>query len=202
MFLSVPPPQVLGPFTFSIGDTTKLSNYARGGIVTQVKMPKTIVFKPYEEAIAAPEFVMSDFGKFDRPALWHIAFQVLTTKVGAQTSAFQVLTTKVGAQSSAFQVLTTKVCAQTSAFQVLTTKVGAQTSAFQVLTTKVGAQTSAFQVLTTKVGAQITAFQVLTTKVGAQTNFVLKSMVIKVWTILPLSSCLNYHAIICFVFVS
>ena len=33
-----------GPYTFSIGDTSKYSEYVRGGIVTQVKMPTTINF--------------------------------------------------------------------------------------------------------------------------------------------------------------
>lgn len=33
-----------GPYTFSIGDTTDLSDYVRGGIVTQVKMPKSVNF--------------------------------------------------------------------------------------------------------------------------------------------------------------
>lgn len=36
--------KVLGPYTFSIGDTSALSEYQRGGIVTQVKVPKTISF--------------------------------------------------------------------------------------------------------------------------------------------------------------
>ena len=33
-----------GPYTFSIGDTSKYSQYVRGGIVTQVKMPHTVNF--------------------------------------------------------------------------------------------------------------------------------------------------------------
>jgi len=33
-----------GPYTFSIGNTLSFSNYVRGGIATQVKMPKTIQF--------------------------------------------------------------------------------------------------------------------------------------------------------------
>ena len=33
-----------GPYTFSIGDTTGFSDYVRGGIVTQVKMPKVVKF--------------------------------------------------------------------------------------------------------------------------------------------------------------
>ena len=35
---------VLGPYTFSVGDTTTFSDYVRGGIVTQVKKPKTVSF--------------------------------------------------------------------------------------------------------------------------------------------------------------
>ena len=35
---------VKGPYTFTIGDTTSLSDYKSGGIFTQVKMPKIIDF--------------------------------------------------------------------------------------------------------------------------------------------------------------
>jgi ubiquitin-activating enzyme E1 len=35
---------VKGPYTFTIGDTTGLSQYTSGGIFTQVKMPKMIAF--------------------------------------------------------------------------------------------------------------------------------------------------------------
>lgn len=35
---------VLGPYTFSIGDTRSYSTYVRGGIATQVKMPKKTTF--------------------------------------------------------------------------------------------------------------------------------------------------------------
>jgi hypothetical protein len=34
----------VGPYTFSIGDTSNLSDYVSGGIFTQVKMPKKIEF--------------------------------------------------------------------------------------------------------------------------------------------------------------
>ena len=34
----------IGPHTFSIGDTSDMSAYIRGGIVTQVKMPKSVNF--------------------------------------------------------------------------------------------------------------------------------------------------------------
>lgn len=36
--------KVLGPYTFSIGDTSELSPYVRGGIATQVKQPKILNF--------------------------------------------------------------------------------------------------------------------------------------------------------------
>ncbi|OWF35050.1 ubiquitin-like modifier-activating enzyme 1 isoform X2 [Mizuhopecten yessoensis] len=70
--------KVLGPFTFSIGDTSGFSDYARGGVVTQVKMPQTVTFKSISESLKAPECVITDFAKFDRPAQLHVAFQALT----------------------------------------------------------------------------------------------------------------------------
>jgi len=36
--------KVLGPYTFSIGDTTDLGSYVSGGLFQQVKMPKQIDF--------------------------------------------------------------------------------------------------------------------------------------------------------------
>lgn len=71
--------KVLGPYTFSIGDTSSLSDYVRGGVVTEVKMPKQIHFKPLAEALEEPEFVMTDFAKFDRPLQLHLAFRALDT---------------------------------------------------------------------------------------------------------------------------
>ncbi|KAI8872869.1 ubiquitin-activating enzyme E1 [Ramicandelaber brevisporus] len=71
------PIKVLGPYTFSIGDTTGLGTYVRGGIFTQVPQPKTIKFSPLREARLAPEFVYSDFAKFDRPAQILVAFEAL-----------------------------------------------------------------------------------------------------------------------------
>jgi len=69
--------KVLGPYTFSIGDTSSLSPYVRGGIAQQVKMPKTIQFKSLKESLAAPEFFITDFAKFDRPAQLHVGFLAL-----------------------------------------------------------------------------------------------------------------------------
>ncbi|KAK5605800.1 E1 ubiquitin-activating protein [Crenichthys baileyi] len=69
--------KVLGPYTFSICDTTGFSDYVRGGIVSQVKMPKKISFKSITSSMAEPEIMMTDFAKFDRPGQLHIGFQAV-----------------------------------------------------------------------------------------------------------------------------
>ena len=71
------PIKVLGPYTFTIGDTTGLTDYKRGGVVTQVKMPQKVRFKPLAQALDEPEFLITDWGKFDRPAQLHLAFRAL-----------------------------------------------------------------------------------------------------------------------------
>lgn len=78
--------KVLGPYTFSIGDTASYTQYVRGGIVTKVKMPKKIDFKPLRQAMENLDFVPTDFAKFDRPALLHLAFQALDEYVKANSS--------------------------------------------------------------------------------------------------------------------
>ncbi|KAK9168059.1 hypothetical protein Syun_000199 [Stephania yunnanensis] len=67
------------PYSFILDeDTTNYGTYERGGIVTQVKQPKILNFKPLREALKDPgEFLLSDFSKFDRPPLLHLAFQAL-----------------------------------------------------------------------------------------------------------------------------
>jgi ubiquitin-activating enzyme E1 len=67
------------PYSFTLEeDTTNFATYEKGGIVTQVKQPKVLNFKPLREAIKDPgEFLLSDFSKFDRPPLLHLAFQAL-----------------------------------------------------------------------------------------------------------------------------
>ncbi|KAF7048558.1 hypothetical protein CFC21_057304 [Triticum aestivum] len=67
------------PYSFFLEeDTSSFGTYVRGGIVTQVKPPKVLKFKPLKEAMKEPgEFLMSDFSKFDRPPLLHLAFQAL-----------------------------------------------------------------------------------------------------------------------------
>ncbi|KAJ8086217.1 E1 ubiquitin-activating protein [Marasmius tenuissimus] len=69
---------VKGPYTFSIGDTSGLSDFKTGGLFTQVKMPKIIDFKSLRESSQSPEFFITDFAKFDRPATLHAGFQALS----------------------------------------------------------------------------------------------------------------------------
>lgn len=68
---------VKGPYTFSIGDVSSLGQYKRGGLYTQVKMPKVIDFQPFSRQLQDPELLMSDFAKFDRPQQLHVGFQAL-----------------------------------------------------------------------------------------------------------------------------
>ena len=68
---------VKGPYTFSIGDVSNLGQYERGGLYQQVKMPKFLDFQSISAAIKEPEFVISDFAKFDRPQQLHFGFQAL-----------------------------------------------------------------------------------------------------------------------------
>jgi ubiquitin-activating enzyme E1 len=68
---------VKGPYTFSIGNVSGLGEYKRGGLYTQVKMPKILDFDPLPEQLKKPEMVFSDFAKFDRPAQLHAGFQAL-----------------------------------------------------------------------------------------------------------------------------
>lgn len=70
---------VVGPHTFKIGDTSGFSDYTKGGIFTRVKMPKSLHFKSLRDSLEAPEFLISDFAKFDRPQQLHIGFQALDT---------------------------------------------------------------------------------------------------------------------------
>ena len=72
---------VLGPYTFSIGDTSGFSSYIRGGIVKQVKMPSTMSFKSFPETQESnqevPKVVDFDYSKLDHPYKMHVAFKAL-----------------------------------------------------------------------------------------------------------------------------
>ncbi|XP_043724924.1 ubiquitin-activating enzyme E1 2-like isoform X2 [Telopea speciosissima] len=67
------------PYSFYLeDDTTNYGAYVKGGIVAQVKQPKVLHFKTLREALKDPgDFLLSDFSKFDRPPLLHLAFQAL-----------------------------------------------------------------------------------------------------------------------------
>ncbi|XP_073985038.1 ubiquitin-like activating enzyme 1 [Rhodnius prolixus] len=71
--------KVLGPYTFSIGKTCEFTEYIRGGIVHQVKMPKTLHFQSFVESLADPKVMITNFAKFDQPKQLHIAFAALET---------------------------------------------------------------------------------------------------------------------------
>jgi len=75
---------VKGPYTFSIGDTSDLSQYTSGGIVTQVKIPTAVTFKSMREALKDPEVVLTDFGKFEQPYQYHICYLALSEFVKAE----------------------------------------------------------------------------------------------------------------------
>ena len=68
------------PYSFSIvdGDKLNLSTYTSGGIVTQVKKPKTIHFSSFEEKLKECDIIEPpDFSKFDRHLVLHDAFKAL-----------------------------------------------------------------------------------------------------------------------------
>ncbi|KAG0452443.1 hypothetical protein HPP92_025107 [Vanilla planifolia] len=67
------------PYSFTLEeDTTHFGRYEKGGIVTQVKLPKLLHFKPLSVALREPgDYLLSDFSKYDRPPLLHLAFQAL-----------------------------------------------------------------------------------------------------------------------------
>lgn len=67
------------PYSFTLDeDTTNFGAYKGGGIVTQVKQPQVLNFKTLKEALKEPgDYLLSDFSKFDRPPLLHLAFQAL-----------------------------------------------------------------------------------------------------------------------------
>jgi ubiquitin-activating enzyme E1 len=78
--------KVTGPYTFDIsGLALKGTEEAESrqvgnqqGYITQVLQPVTLHFETYQKRLEEPgEIMMSDFAKFDRPALLHGAFQAL-----------------------------------------------------------------------------------------------------------------------------
>lgn len=73
---------VTGPFTFELTgvDASKCTEPATQGYITQIKTPTTMKFKSYQEALVNHgELMMSDFAKFDRPPLLHLAYRALAS---------------------------------------------------------------------------------------------------------------------------
>jgi len=66
-------------YSFEIDcDTTAMSPYKTAGYVNEIKQPTTLAFKSLRESLTAPgEITLSDFGKWDRPGLLHMAFRAL-----------------------------------------------------------------------------------------------------------------------------
>eukprot|EP00890_Picochlorum_soloecismus_P002580 jgi/Picsp_1/3322/NSC_06161-R1_ubiquitin-activating enzyme e1 len=59
-------------------DSSNFGEYIKGGMITQVKQPKTLHFESLSKRIEDPgEFLLSDFSKLERPALLHVGFQAV-----------------------------------------------------------------------------------------------------------------------------
>ena len=71
------PVKVVGPYTFTIGDTRGLGKYERGGYMHQVKQKQSVAFASLRDSLKSPEMMISDFAKFDRPAQLHAGFQAI-----------------------------------------------------------------------------------------------------------------------------
>lgn len=74
--------QVSSPHTFQLVDFDYHNSNGEfyshaSGVFEQVKQPKQISFKPLDEAVKSPDFVVSDFGKMDRQDLLHALFYSL-----------------------------------------------------------------------------------------------------------------------------
>lgn len=69
---------VPGPYSFKLTNPPQgLKDYKKGGIFTQVKQPLKLSFQSLESQIKNPEFLLSDFAKFDRPNTLHVGFLAL-----------------------------------------------------------------------------------------------------------------------------
>lgn len=69
--------EVLGPYAFKIKIDASYGTYQKGGLYTQVKVPKDFAFESLEKQLTAPEYQFTDFAKFDRPPQFHLGFQAL-----------------------------------------------------------------------------------------------------------------------------
>lgn len=69
--------KVIDPFTFAIGDTSRMSPYTGGALATQVKVPVRMSHQDLASSIKAPAITTIDFGKLDSPLLVHIGLQAI-----------------------------------------------------------------------------------------------------------------------------
>ena len=71
--------RVTGPFAFVIAAAGVSGERSETtGMVHEVKKPIQVSFEPLRTSIEAPgEFVLTDFGKFERPSTYHTCFRVL-----------------------------------------------------------------------------------------------------------------------------
>ncbi|XP_025078407.1 ubiquitin-like modifier-activating enzyme 6 [Pomacea canaliculata] len=71
--------KVLSPSSFSICDTSTsdFPPYESGGIIRQVKVPKTVSFKSLQEQLSSPDLMVPDLNKFSVPINIHLAFRAL-----------------------------------------------------------------------------------------------------------------------------
>lgn len=69
--------EVLGPYAFKIQLDESYGTYIKGGLYQQVKMPVKLAFQSLKQQLAEPEYLFSDFAKFDRPPQLHLGFQAL-----------------------------------------------------------------------------------------------------------------------------
>nr|XP_054586515.1 ubiquitin-like modifier-activating enzyme 1 [Nothobranchius furzeri] len=77
--------KVCGQYSFSICDTSAFSDYERGGVVTEVKQPLKLQFKPLSEALRDHQLLIpNDYGKIARHNTLHLAFQALHSFVKQQ----------------------------------------------------------------------------------------------------------------------
>jgi len=66
-------------------DTTDYSKYLGGGTMTQVKIPIKMDFLKLSEALENPEFIITDFTDFDRPAKMHSMYRAINTHLDKKT---------------------------------------------------------------------------------------------------------------------
>lgn len=69
---------VKDPFSFEIDcDSREFAPYLNGGYINQIKVPQTISFQSFQEALSQPGEIVCDFAKCENASVLHLAFQAL-----------------------------------------------------------------------------------------------------------------------------